>query len=89
MKRLKELIENPMSKEELFRDSTFSFDYSLPQDWLNEFSLWCKTFNIPEMSYDVILSTTIWAFTEKNYYGFPVFGCLEVYEAYLSYLRNK
>lgn len=85
---IEELKEKRMSKEEMFKNGNFSFDYSLPQDWLNEFSDWCKKFK-SELTYDIILSTTIWAFTPTNFYGFPVFGCLEVYEEYLVYLRNK
>lgn len=88
MKTLKELYEGKVSKSELFEDSKFTFDYSLPQGWLDEFSDWCKKF-VPDINYTIILSTTIWAYTEKNYFGFPVFGCLEVYETFISYLRNK
>ena len=88
MYTIEQLKEKRMSKEELFEGNNFFFDYSLPQDWLNEFSDWCKKYRL-ELTYDVILSTTIWAFTTINHFGFPVFGCLEVHEEYFIYLRNK
>jgi hypothetical protein len=88
MYTIEELKEKRMSKEELFKGINFSFDHSLPQDWLDEFSNWCKIY-YPEITYDIILSTTIWAYTQNNFYGFPVFGCLEVCEKHFYYLRNK
>ena len=88
MYTIEQLKEERMSKEELFDGSNFSFDYSMPQDWLNDFSDWCKKYQ-PEISYDLIHSTTVWAYTGKHYYGFPVFECIEVYITYLQYLVNK
>lgn len=76
-----------ITKGDIFEYCNFSFDYNVPQDWLNEFSDWCKVYQ-PEITYDLILSTTVWAFPKGNHFGNPIFGCVEVMWAYISYMSD-
>lgn len=74
---ISELEKMRISKGELFKDmeKIKTFDYTLPQEWLNNFSLWCKMsdFNI---NYELIRSTTVWLYPENK----PVSMCTEVQE---------
>lgn len=88
MYQWKDLEKLNYTKEELFANEKIKFDYSLPQDWLNSFSDFCKKYGI-NLSYDMISSTTVWGYTKENYYGFPIFACVEVYIEYMTYLVNK
>lgn len=84
----KEIEKMNVTKEELFKNENIKFDYSLPQDWLNDFSNFCEKYGI-KISYDMISGTTVWGYTDENYYGFPIFACVEVYTEYMVYLINK
>jgi len=96
---LKQLQSLEMSKEECFENVIGgSFDYALPQQWLNEFADWCKANSqklhkdksgCSRVTYDVIASTTVWhypPYTEGN--SGPLTCCAEVYYAYLRYDRQ-
>lgn len=55
-----------------------AFDYALPQNWLDFFHNrfgWLQT-----MSYDLILSTTFWAYPKDASFGIPISICTEVQE---------
>jgi hypothetical protein len=75
------------SKSEYFVNAPFTFDYALPQDWLNEFANYAEHHGV---SYDDIRSTTVWAYNWNGYSG-PVTICSEVariYERYLAIVRS-
>lgn len=57
-----------------------SFDYALPQNWLDQF---CKKFNL---EYYLVLGTTVWVYY-KGQEG-PVSCCREVQEAIEKELRS-
>ena len=72
-----------------------SFDYALPQPWLDTFAAWCRgnTWHI-NVTYDLILSTTVWHYPAYPNTGGcyskavgPVTCCEEVYMAYKEYER--
>jgi len=69
------------TKESCFNGYDESFDYSLPQDWLNQFSDWCKKYR-PKVTYQIILSTVVWAYPEGSCMGQPVTCCHQVAEAF-------
>ena len=69
-----QLMNNYMTKLDLAREMKLkNFDASLPQDWLNEVSE-----KSPELSYDLIRSTTFWVYGDA--YTGPISGCIEVQE---------
>lgn len=76
-----------VSKGELFQDCKFTFDYALPQDWLNDFAEWCNKYH-PIITYHLIASTTVWAYPKGLFYGLPVSVCSEVHNAYVTYISN-
>ena len=64
-----------------------SFDWALPQDWLNDFANWCKTSRLcKDVTYDMIRSTTVWHYPASGN-SEPVTCCREVYLAYTQYER--
>ena len=84
---LAQLSEKPRSKQEVFEGLEGSFDYAMPQGWLNGFSDWCKT-HCPEVTYDLIRSTTVWHYKpERDSMGRPCTCSLEVARAYLEMER--
>ena len=77
-----ELHEMRIGKWVLFQELLCERDYSLPQDWLNRFSHWCRD-NGSYITYDLICSTTVWAYPDKALFGgMPVFVCSDVQAAY-------
>ena len=86
---LAQLSEKPRSKQEVFEGLEGSFDYAMPQGWLNEFSDWCKTHQfywIQDVTYDLIRSTTVWHYKpERDSMGRPCTCSLEVAKAYLQF----
>ena len=82
---LKELKESGISKRELTKDIKFTFDYAVPQPWLDDFSEWCKL-NHPELNYHTILFSVVWGYPEKlRFCGLPIFFCKEVLNAHREY----
>jgi len=72
-----EIEEMHVDKMELaklmgLKETDGTFDYSLPQQWLNEQT------KESELSYDLILSTTFWVYDKDQNFGHPVSGCTEV-----------
>lgn len=49
-----------------------SFDYALPQQWLDKFVERSK------LPYDLVLSTTFWIYQPKARWGVPISACQEV-----------
>ncbi len=76
------------TKKELFAQLADSFDYAVPQDWLDAFASWCQE-NRPEVTYDLIRSATVWSYAHgNNHFGFPVTISQEVKDAYLAYTEG-
>ena len=73
---LETLTNMSISKSEIFKDMNISFDYTLPQGWLNRIA------QLPGApSYDAILSTTVWAYPPGLFFGIPITACIEVQQA--------
>jgi hypothetical protein len=84
---IEELDNIRKTKKELFEQLADEFDYTLPQDWLNDFADWCVV-NYPNVTYDLIRSTTVWSYAQGNYIsGFPVTVSKEVDTALQSFRR--
>jgi len=69
-----EICINKITKEELANLiglNEVTFDYALPQQWLDDF---VDRNNIP---YETVRSTTFYVYDEFIY-GYPVSGCTEV-----------
>ena len=70
------------SKGETFDQCPFTFDYALPQQWLDEFADWCSDNGLENITYHLILGTTVWGYPETHRtFGCPVTCCCEVLEA--------
>ena len=41
-RNLEHLLSEPTTKGDVFADFTDTFDFALPQDWLDRFADWCK-----------------------------------------------
>lgn len=83
------IMKMNVTKEELFKDARFDFDYSLPQEWLNAFSNQLK--KLPQtkrLTYDVIRSTTVWLEMDGFTFGRPVSICKEVHNAICANCDN-
>jgi hypothetical protein len=71
-----------VSKDDIFKELSITFDYALPQDWLDMLA------NLPGApSYDAILSTTVWGYPPGNIMGIPITACIEV-QAAINKLYN-
>ena len=74
-----------LTKEQMFskmfmeQTGYTSFDYALPQQWLNDFTGFCKE-NHTQVTYDLIRSTCVWGYG-TGVQG-PVTACYEVMAAY-------
>lgn len=89
-----------LSKGECFANLDETFDYALPQNWLDEFSSWCSkqpkgavdfTHVGLGVDYDMIASTTVWSYPANASSG-PVTCCAEVlyaYNKYANFLEEK
>ncbi len=80
-----ELNQMRVSKGELFSGLQGSFDYALPQDWLNRFADFCAKEN-PVITYDLIRSTTVWIYSSLM--GEAYTACIEV-DSMLDQFYNK
>jgi hypothetical protein len=80
---INELEKMKVSKGELFADygKAKSFDFALPQVWLNSFANYCKQ-GQRELSYHLILSTTVWVYPESK----PISLCTEVQKEIDNYM---
>ncbi len=79
----KQLEALHLSKEECFANLEGSFDYAVPQQWLDKFANWCRDNAMTPRgtTYDLIRSTTVWVYPESE----PMTCCAEVYYAYQRY----
>lgn len=77
-----------VTKGELFQGVRDIFDYALPQDWIDAFSTWCAG-RFPEVTYHLILSTTVWAYPRGYLLGRPLTACTEVRRALDAWNRTK
>jgi|TARA_R110002096_G_scaffold321278_4_gene515373 hypothetical protein len=83
-----------LSKEEAFSGLSDTFDYALPQNWLNDFADFCIESD-SVVSYDLIRSTTVWEYPVMRPIRFlgsysqsgPVTCCEEVYSAHEEWVR--
>jgi hypothetical protein len=80
-----QLEKRRVSKGELFAnyDKSKSFDFALPQEWLNSFANYCEKRGLGFLSYHLILSTTVWTYPENK----PVSLCTEVQDEIDNYLH--
>ncbi len=76
-KTINELTEYPVTKHQAFQNFDGAFDYSLPQHWLDNVADYALKNGYSNVTYDLILSTTIWYY-EKLGYGAPLTCCCEV-----------
>ena len=72
-----ELNQMRISKGELFASVESTFDYALPQTWLDAFAVFCKV-NHPLVTYDLIQSTTVWLYGNDTFAGRPLTVCSDV-----------
>ena len=66
-----DIMDKGLTKADLIKKAGLqdvTFDYSLPQGWLDHFS------DISQFSYNEILSTTVWIYPENK----PFSVCLEI-----------
>lgn len=77
-----------VTKGELFASVKNTFDYAIPQDWLNNFADYCETWN-KNITYDLIRSTVVWEYPKDSIFGRPLFACTEVKKAYIKMLFYK
>ena len=64
-----------VSKDDIFKELSITFDYALPQDWLYNLA------SLSKVTYGMILSTTVWAYPPGNIMGIPITACVEVQAA--------
>lgn len=77
------------TKADIFNDDVMkklglmgSFDFALPQSWLNDFAHWCRSWDKwNDIDYDLIRSTTVWTDEEM------ITCCVEVMQAYRDYRK--
>ena len=69
---IEQLEKMNVSKGDLFKDffKVKTFDYALPQNWLDNFVNWSS------LPYHLVLSTTVWIYPENK----PMSICTEVQE---------
>ncbi len=85
---VKQLEIRQQTKAEVFKDYPHRWDGALPQVTRTNFSNWCKV-NRPAVTYDMIVSTSVWAYPPKyKHQGMLVTCCTEVANAYMAYLRR-
>ena len=66
-----------ITKSEAFKNLK-TYDYALPQEWLNDFVKFSK------LDYGFVLSTTVWCY-DNNFFGEPVTCSIQVYEKIKDY----
>ncbi len=66
------LVGSPMMKRDGFSSLPYTWDGSLPQDWLNDFV------DKSGLDYHLVLSTTAWAYPPGYMMGTPISFCVEV-----------
>ena len=84
LKTVNELTnEYPTTKGDRFGNVGGSFDYSLPQYWLDGITKFAIDNGRLDVNYDLILSTTVWQY--DNGRGRPLTCCKEVSEVIEQY----
>ena len=82
--------ENPTSGEAIFKDLPGSFDYALPQPWLDAFA---KSVGpdtpLGDEPYYAIMTTTVWSYDGGSHSGQPVTCCEEVAAAFAAYTGEE
>ncbi len=76
-KTINELTEYPVTKQQAFESVDGAFDYSLPQHWLDNVADYALRNGCSKVTYDLILSTTVWYYGQQGY-GAPLTCCCEV-----------
>ena len=71
------------SKLERFESLDGGFDFALPQHWLDSVTKFAIDSGRLDVSYDLILSTTVWQYS--NGHGRPLTCCKEVSEVIEQY----
>ena len=69
---LKSMEVDKLALAEKIGIDEYTFDYALPQNWLNAF---VEKYNL---DYSIVQSTTFYAYDNENRFGYPVSGCKEV-----------
>jgi len=69
------------TKLNLFKDLG-TWDYALPQNWLDKF---CERTGL---NYHLVLSTTVWEYPEGSIFGRPNSCCQEVQDAIDAEVAN-
>lgn len=85
LKSIVEIEQLHKEKGELLEGYQGTWDGSLPLSWREDFAGWCKHNN--NVTYEMIISTTVWRYVPGDSMGEPLFTCLEVRDAYIAYLR--
>ena len=67
-----EIINNLLTKSDLFKNEPEPFDMALPQVWLDSF---CERHNINNV---LVVCTTVWSYSGSLIRGEPVTKCKEV-----------
>ena len=86
-KIVRELESNPISKGEMFNNFPATYDYAVPQNWLDAFAEFCKE-KYPKVTYHLILSSTVWVYGYENKYTGPVTCCCEVKIAFDAWEKS-
>jgi hypothetical protein len=76
------------SKSRIFEKIGCTFDYALPEGWLEEF---VKRHSLV-LNSDLVLRTTVWAYPQEgpfHIFGVPVSCCLEVHNYIQEEFWNK
>ena len=76
---IKELEEAEKTKGEWFAHEYpgSTYDMELPQGALYDWANWAKEY-MPEVTYDMIASTTSWIYEPGDHFGKPITICVEV-----------
>lgn len=91
-KTLKQLQASRVTKGEMFealKEQRVTFDYALPQTWLDEIAKFAKSIS-KTVTYDLIVSTTVWYYRQGgDAFGNALTGCAEVKTMIDYYYRTR
>jgi len=83
-KTIVELQYGTFNKRDLFVDIDYTFDWAVPQNWLDSFADWAKVYTKGFITYHLILSSVVWGYPGNNPFGMPIFGCIEIERLYFN-----
>ena len=72
-----------VSKDDIFKELSITFDYALPQDWVDRLAM------LSPVTYRMILSTTVWGYPPGNIMGIPITCCIEVQQAINKFNKGE